>query len=157
MGQARSRILVRLVLGLVVVVCLLCSCDSGAPANTQAGTATDNTAIYKAAIERYFNAYMQADVDTLLDSMDPDGPMYPAPDAIEQLRSTASGGAVPGTTEVTDISVIEESTDSARVQATVFVQADLDGTGTFTEETQEVIAELRLGDGTWRLYNAEIQ
>jgi hypothetical protein len=156
MRQARGRGVVALVLGLVFVTSLLCSCG-GTPPGVTAPSATGGMAAYKTAIERYFNSYIQADVENLLDSMDPDGPLYPGPDAIEKLRSTAAGGAVPGSTEVTGISVIEESADSARVQATVFMRADLEGTGTFTEDTQDVVCELRLKDGTWRLYSADIQ
>lgn len=118
---------------------------------------TDNTPLYKAAVERYFNAYIQADLDTLLDSLDPQGPMYPQPAAIEQLRASTSGNALQGEAVVKDLTVIEDSTDTARVNVTLYMRVDVNSNGNFQEETSAVICELRFKDGKWRLYNVETQ
>jgi hypothetical protein len=122
-----------------------------------ATTATDNEVLYKVAIERYFNSYIKADLDNLLDSLHPDGPMYPSPAAIEQLRATASSNALQGRAEVKDITVLEEGADRARVKVTLFMRVDVNGNGTFQEETSYPTCELRLKDGKWRLFNAETQ
>ena len=133
-----------------------------APAETRTFTSTvvptaDSTMLYKAAIERYFNAYIQADTDTLLDSLDPDGPMYPQPAAIEQLRATASGNALQGEAVVKDITVVEESADKAQVEVTLYMRVDIYSNGNFREETSYPICELRLKDGKWRLFDVKIQ
>ena len=96
---------------------------------------------------------MKADLDTLLDSLDPNGPMYPQPAAIKQLRSTASGNALQGSAVVKDLSVLEESPDKARVRVTLFMSVDIYSNGNFREETSHPTCELRLKDGKWRLFN----
>ena len=79
-----------------------------------APTSPENEQLYKIAIERYFNAYIKADLDTLLDALDPTGPMYPKPPAIKQLRETASNNALQGAATVREIKVIEESPNNKR-------------------------------------------
>ena len=113
--------------------------------------------LYKVAIERYFNAYIKADVDTLLDSLHPDGPMHPQPAAIKQLRATASGNALPEEAVVKDITVVEESADKAQVKVTLFMRVDINKNGSFQEETSHPICELRLKAGKWRLFNVKVQ
>jgi len=155
--------------GLGVLICLLAACTVQQPTMLEASpiilaetvTATsapaDNTPLYKAAVERYFNAYLQADLDSLLDSLDPQGPMYPQPAAIEQLRTSAGGNALQGEAVVKDLTVITDNTDTARVNVTISMRVDVNGNGNFQEETDVVICELRFKDGMWRLYNVETQ
>jgi hypothetical protein len=146
-------------LSIMLLVSVLASCSSNTdiPGSTISNTAVDNKVLYKVAIERYFNAYIKADLDTVLDSLDPDGPLYPGPDAIEQLRDTAGGSAVEGEAVIQDLTVLEESASSARVKATLFMRVDLNNTGNFQEETDYPICELRFKDGMWRLFNVETE
>ncbi len=128
----------------------------GTNTTTKAGDdTTSNKASYVEAIERYFNAYMKADPDALLDSLDPDGPMYPSSSAIQQLRSTAKGNAVHGEATVKDASILSESSKKAVVKVSLFMRVDIYGDGNFREETSLTTCELRLSNGKWRLYNAE--
>ncbi len=121
---------------------------------TTGESATDSKTVYKAIIERYFNAYMKADLDGLLASLHPGGPMYPKRAAIQQLRSTASGNALPGEAVVKSIEILEEGESKARVKATLFMRADIHKNGNFREETSHPTCELRKYDGQWRLFSA---
>jgi hypothetical protein len=113
--------------------------------------------IYKVAIEHYFNAYIKADIDNLLDALHPDGPMYPQPAAINQLRSSANENALKGNAVAKDISIIEESIDKVRVKITLFMRVDVNNNGNFQEETAYPTCELRLKNGKWRLFKVEVQ
>jgi hypothetical protein len=135
---------------LFVLVFTSCSSNSGGTSSVQ----NDNNALYKAAIERYFNAYIKADLDTLLDSLDPEGLLYPEPETIQNLRDTAESSAVEGEAVVKDITVLEESSVKAKVKATVYMRIDMSGSGDFQEDTSDVTFDLSFKDGTWRLYNA---
>jgi hypothetical protein len=118
-----------------------------------AQTAPGTEQSYKVAIERYFNAYIKADLDTLLDALDPAGPMYPKPPAIKQLRETASNNALQGAATAKELQVIEQSAERARVSLTMFMRVDVNKDGHFREETSHPICELRLKEGKWRIFN----
>jgi hypothetical protein len=109
--------------------------------------------LYKAAIERYFNAYMKADLDVLLDALDPAGPMYPKPPAIEQLRQTAKGNALQGSATASEIKILEQSPQKARVAFKMFIRVDINSDGHFREETSHPTCELRRTGGKWRIFN----
>jgi hypothetical protein len=123
---------------------------SGSPI---AQTSPESEQLYKVAIERYFNAYIKADLDTLLDALDPAGPMYPKPPAIKQLRETVTSNALQGAATVREIKVIEQSSEKARVSVTMFMRVDVNRDGSFREETSHPTCELRLGEGKWRIFN----
>ena len=116
-------------------------------------SATDNRTVYKDAIERYFNAYMKADIDGLLASLHPEGPMYPEPAAIQQLRNTASGNALPGEAVVKQIEILEEGEAEARVRVSLLMRVDIGNSGNFREETSHLTCELRKHYEEWRLFN----
>lgn len=152
----RNRIVV-FALAALIVLLSACAVKSGSSPAAPSATATtpDNSSLYKAAIERYFNAYIQADVDTLLDALDPNGPLYPAPEAIAQLRATASTNALQGEAVVQDITIDEESADKALVTVTLYMRVDLQSDGNFQEDTGTISCDLRFIDGKWRIYNME--
>ena len=143
--------LLLIALGLMLFSLALPSCSSD---TGSAGIGADNTLLYKIAIERYINAYIRADLDTVLDSLDPDGPMYPDPEEIQHLQDTAAESSLEGEASVTDLTILEESSNRARVRVTIFMRLDLYGEGNFEEDTSEVTIELTLKDGKWRLYDA---
>jgi hypothetical protein len=146
-------------LTLLLCLCLiLAACAPGAVTSAPSVSPTpDLKAVYTAAIERYFNAYIQADLDALLDSMDPAGPLYPDAAAIEQLRATAGQNALEGEALVTALTVLEESADAASVQATLAIRVDVAGDGNFEEQTGNLTCELKFSDGKWRIYNMEVR
>jgi hypothetical protein len=123
------------------------------PLSTALGQSGENDKTYKSAVERYFNAYMKADLDTLLDSLDPAGPMYPKPAAIAQLRATAAGNAVPGEAAVKQLTVVEPNNQKAIVKMTMVIRADLNRTGNYQTETSHPTCELRSNGGKWRIFN----
>jgi hypothetical protein len=136
------------ILSLILLASVFSSCSS------DSGTKSSNAELYKNAIERYLKAYIKADLDTLLDSLDADGPLYPSPDTIENLRNTANGSAVEGEVIVKELTVLEESSAKAKVKATVYMHLDMSGNGDWQEDTRDVIFDLTLKNGTWRLYDA---
>ena len=135
------------ILGLILLVSIFSSCS------TDSGIENSNTALYKTAIERYLNAYIKADLDTMLDSMDADGPLYPSPDAIENLRNTAEGSAIEGEIIVKELTVLEESSTKAKVKASIYMRLDISGNGDWQEDTSDTTLDLTLKNGTWRLYD----
>jgi hypothetical protein len=157
MKQTHRYRIVIIALAALIVLLSACAVKSASPSAAPSATATtpDNSSLYKAAIERYFNAYIQADVDTLLDALDPNGPLYPAPEAIAQLRATASTNALQGEAVVQDITIDEESADKALVTVTLYMRVDLQSDGNFQEDTGTISCELRFIDGKWRIYNME--
>ncbi|OGN97087.1 MAG: hypothetical protein A2Y89_05885 [Chloroflexi bacterium RBG_13_51_18] len=123
--------------------------------STVTGGSSENNdeELYAAAIERYFNSVLQADLDTFLDSLDPLGRLYPAPEAIEQLRESASESALPGEAYVEEITTVEESTSRAIVDVALFMRIDFDKNGEFYEETANLTFELTFKDGVWRIFD----
>jgi hypothetical protein len=116
-------------------------------------SASDASAPYKEVIEQHLNALIQADTDAYLGSLDPNGPFYPGPEAIQELRDTESESAFNGEARVEKLSVIEESTNRAQVRATIFTRFDLLDTGEFKENTSDFLFELTLVDGKWLIYS----
>lgn len=136
------------ILGLILLASVFSSCSS------DSGIKSDNTALYKNAIERYLYAYIKADLDTLLDSMDADGPLYPSPDVIENLRNTAESSAMEGEVIVKELTVLEESPNKTKVKASVYIRLDTSGNGDWQEDTRDTTFELTFKNGAWRLYDA---
>ena len=147
----KKLLIVALSLTLFILVLPSCSSCTSTEGNS---SNIDNSLVYKATIERYMNAYIRADLDTVLDSLDPDGPMYPSPGEIQEFQDTAAESSLEGEASITDITILEESSDHARVQVTVYMKIDLYGGGNYEEDTTEGIFELTLKDGNWRIYNA---
>jgi hypothetical protein len=112
----------------------------------------NNEGLYKAAIERYYNAVLQVDVDTFLDSLDPLGPLYPNDTYIKQLRDKAVNGAYPGEVAVKELTVLEESDTRAKVKVTLFIRVDVDRSGNFYEDTFTPTFDLTCKDGVWRIF-----
>jgi len=148
-------------LGLGLVSACMPSGDSTERPNVErtppAAAATVDETVYKDVIESYSNAYMKADLAALLASLHPDGPMYPKPAAINQLRSSATGNALQGEAVVKTIDVLEQNDSRARVRVTLFMRADIYRHGNFREETSHPTCELRKHEGSWRLFNATTQ
>lgn len=113
----------------------------------------DNKALYSAAIERYYDAYIHADVDELLDSLDKTSPAYPDDNTIEELRTTAADNVLAGTTTVTALNIDYEAAAAATVTASVTLQVDVAKDGNFIEQSGDITVELRLNEGVWRIYN----
>ncbi|OGN99771.1 MAG: hypothetical protein A2Y58_03950 [Chloroflexi bacterium RBG_13_51_52] len=141
------------ILSLVLILLVLPSCSSNG-SSAENDYNTDNSLLYKTALERYFNAYIQADLDALLDSLDPDGPLYPDPDDIQNLRDTAAGNSYEGKVVVSDISILEEGDGRARIKAKLYMAIDLYDNGQYQEQESYFIFELTLKGGKWRLNNA---
>jgi hypothetical protein len=120
------------------------SCSSGT---------SDASALYKEVIEQHLNALIQSDTDAYLSSLDPNGPFYPGPEAIQELRDTESEVTLIGEASVENLSVIEESANRAQVRATIFTRFDLHNTGEFTENTADFLFELTLVNGKWLIYS----
>jgi len=141
--------LIMITLSFILSVLIFTSCSSSINLPTE----EDDTLLYKDTIERYLNALIQADTDAFLDSLDPGGPLYPGPEAIEQLRDTASESALQGEAVVDNLSVIEKLTDRVQVRAEVFSRVDMYDTGDFEEETSYFTFELTFVNGKWLIYD----
>ena len=142
--------IIMLSLVLTALIFTSCSLITGASGN-------DNDTLYKAAIERYYNSIIQADIDVLLDSIDPLSSLYPSDDVIAQLRAVWKEYAVPGEAIVKELTTLEESATRALVKATIFARTDFDKNGEFEEETSNQIIELTYKNGTWRIFNGTVE
>jgi hypothetical protein len=81
MGQVGINIRISCAQSILVTI-LLTGCN---PSNTKsssthwdnAAAASDTIEKIKAVVEQYFDSYMNADLDQMLATLDPAGPMYP--------------------------------------------------------------------------------
>jgi len=146
----KRLILINLCFILFALVFTSCSVVTGASGN-------DNDTLYKAAIERYFNSIIHADIEILLDSTDPLSYLYPGPDVIEELRATWKEYAAPGETVVKELTILEESATRALVKANLFIRADFENIGEFDEITSIQTIELTYKNGVWRIFNRTIE
>lgn len=116
------------------------------------GAEGDNDELYKAAIERFYDALLKVDIDNFLDSLDPLGPLYPDAASIEELRAEAEKGAYAGEVVVKELTTLEESATRAKVKVTLFMSVDIDRSGKFYEETFSPTFDLTCKDGVWRVF-----
>jgi len=139
-------------LGLILLALIFASCSS-----ITGGAVESNEELYKAAIERYYVAVINYDVDTVLDCLDPLGPAYPDAASIDQLRADAIDKTSPaGEVIVKKLVTLEESGSRATVKVTLFMNVDFDNNGEFFEQTYYPTFELTFKDGLWRIFNASV-
>lgn len=122
------------------------------PSGPSAATAAEE---FRAVVEQYFNSYMKADVDHLLATLHPQGPMYPAESAIKQLRDTAKGNAVPGEAKASDVKVTELNDATASAKMTLKMRADVQRNGNYREQTSVITVQMRKLDRNWRIWKID--
>jgi hypothetical protein len=144
----KNLFFVTLVITLILLV--LPSCSPAA----ENDYGSDNSLLYETLLERYFNAYIKADLDTLLDCLDPDGPLYPEPEAIQNLRDSAAGSAVKGQADASDIDILDEGDGRARVKAEIFLSIDPNNNGEYVNQVSTFIFEFTVKNGKLRLFDA---
>ena len=105
----------------------------------------------RAAIESYYNAFLNADVDALVDALHPEGPMYPAPTMIDELRATADETTLDGTATIKDYRVIASRENEATVWVAMSISADLAGDGRLSRDEQTALCDMRKLEGHWKL------
>jgi hypothetical protein len=140
------RKILLIVLSLILltgVFSVACSSGSGGGGNTNA---------YRAAIERYFAAYLDTNVDTTLASLDTDSPMYPSEEEIESARSTEDV-VIKGEITVNNMVVVTENPTKATVKADIYRHVDIGETGNWAEDTSKLIFDLTYKNGAWRIYD----
>ncbi len=138
--------IITVVLSLILltgIFSVACSSGSGGGANTNA---------YKAAIDRYFQAYLDTDVDATLESMDTDSPLYPSAETIEAARSSEDV-VIKGEITVNNLVVVTESLTQATVKADIYRHVDIGETGNWEEDTTNLVFDLTYKNGAWRIYN----
>ena len=109
----------------------------------------------RATVEQYFNSYMKAELDRMLGTLHPAGPMYPQEWAIKQLRDAAAGNAVRGDAKASDVKVTELGDTTAMAKMTMKMRADVERRGVYREEISVLTVEMRKFAGHWRIWNID--
>ena len=125
------------------------------PPQSKAPTSTTVAEEFRAITEQYFNSYMGADVDRMLATLHPQGPMNPAEWAIKQLRDTAKGNAVPGEAKASDVKVTELNDATASVKMTLKMRADVQHNGNYREQTSVITVQMRKLGRDWRIWKID--
>lgn len=110
---------------------------------------------FRVVVEQYFNSYMKADLDRMLATLHPEGPMYPSESAIKQLRDTAKGNAVPGEAKASDVKVTELNDATAIAKMTLKMRADVQRNGNYREQTSVITVQMRKLDRNWRIWKID--
>ncbi|MBN1692115.1 MAG: hypothetical protein JW845_01000 [Dehalococcoidales bacterium] len=140
--------LIIITLSLILAVLVFTSCSSVTGGQSE----NNDVELYKEAIYTYYNAILETDVEALLDSMDPAGPIYPDDAAIQELQNT-SGYSYTGEVIIEELSVFEENDTRALMDVTLFSRIDYANDGNFFEKTSYLTIELSFVDDLWRIYN----
>lgn len=140
--------LIMIILSLMLPVLVFASC-----ATVTGGQSENNDVeLYKEAIYRYYNAIFDTDVEALLDSMDPSGPIYPDDETIQNLYA-GSIGEYTGEVIIEEIFVVEESDTRALIDITLFSRIDYTNEGEYWESTSYLTIELSFINDLWRIFN----
>ncbi len=145
-GLVKKLTIISLSFILAVLVFTSCSTVTGGQSEN------NNVELYKEAIYTYYNAILETDVEALLDSMDPAGPIYPDDAAIQELQNT-SGYTYTGEVIIEELFIVEESDTRAIIDVTLFSRIDYENNGDFWEKTSYLTIELSFIDDLWRIFN----
>ena len=148
---------------LIILLIALSLCGAGAGAQTGGGPAKSAAASREAAAgeqfrvltEKYFISYMKAQLDPMLATLHPQGPMYPQEWAIKRLRETAQGNAVPGEAKASAVKVLDLGETTARAQMTMKMRADVMHNGNYSEQTALLTVEYHKLGNEWRIWKIE--
>ncbi|MBN1161703.1 MAG: hypothetical protein JXA17_07150 [Dehalococcoidales bacterium] len=140
--------LITIILCFILPVLVFTSCS----AVTGGQSEINDVELYKEAIYRYYDAIFDTDVEALLNSMDPSGPIYPDDEAIQNLYAS-SVGEYTGEVIIEDIFIVEESDTRALLDITLFSSVDYNNQGDFWEKTSYLTIELSFFNDLWRIFN----
>jgi len=124
-------------------------------AATAAPVPADPGEQFRLTVETYFNCYMHAELDPMLGTLHPDGPMYPEKWALDQLRTSAASGAVSGSARVFDVRVTDISATSATASMKVEMRVDVQKNGNYQQQTSPIVVQMRKHDGQWRIWKID--
>jgi len=133
---------VNLCLMMLIPVFTACSSNNGA-SNSQ-----NTSEIYKTTIDEYYQAYVNADIDGMLNILDPAGPLYPAKSTIQQWRDNPDAYKVDGEIRVDSLAIISENISRAKVQVVLYMHA-----GSYENSINSTF-ELSFKDGAWLIFDA---